>query len=105
MSSLATVGGNTGVIDLTRSATPSPNRSQGLSVSSTEGPNNRGNGFGPSDTDNVSEGAASDSLGATKKFKFKSKLSKSSAPPKGKIEHICYSNLASRTFHRSVYAG
>ena len=84
VASLAGGGGSGGVIDLTRSATPSPNRSQGLSLSSTEG-SRRGGGsncLGFSDTD-----GASDNFGAVeakKKFTFKSKLSKSSAPPKSK---------------------
>ena len=84
-----TGGGSGGVIDLTRSATPSPNRSQGSSVSSTEGVH-RGEGnnsLGFSDTDSVGKGAVGDNFGAVeakKKFTFKSKLSKPSAPPTGK---------------------
>ena len=67
------------MIDLTRSATPSPNRSQGVSVSSTEGFHMRGGScrLGLSDTDSSSDtfGAAE----AKKKFKFK----KAAAPPQG----------------------
>lgn len=93
--SLAATGNNTGglggVIDLTRSATPSPNRQQGLlSASSTGGFNRRGdygNGFGPSSqTDSMGEVASDENFGAAeakKKFTFKSRLSKSSAPAKG----------------------
>ena len=78
-------GGLGGVIDLTRSATPSPNKSQGLSVSSTEGSHRRGgsNCLGFSDTDSVSDKCGA--VEAKKKFTFKSKLSKSSAPPKSKF--------------------
>ena len=78
-------GGLGGVIDLTRSATPSPNKSQGLSVSSTEGSHGGGgsNCLGFSDTDSVSDKCGA--VEAKKKFTFKSKLSKSSAPPKSKF--------------------
>ena len=79
------------MIDLTRSATPSPNRQQGLlSASFTGGFNRRGdygNGFGPSSqTDSMGEVASDENFGAAeakKKFTFKSRLSKSSAPAKG----------------------
>ena len=81
-------GPSSSVIDLTRSATPSPNRSQGPAAPAPQG--SQSNDYLRSLRDGTGSmvPATSDHFGADvgkKKFKFKSKLSKSStAPSKGR---------------------
>ena len=80
--------GPSSVIDLTRSATPSPNRSQGPAAPALQGSHSNDDFTSSRDGAGSVASATYNHLGADvgkKKFKFKSKLSKSStAPSKGR---------------------
>ena len=80
--------GPSSVIDLTRSATPSPNRSQGPAAPALQGSHSNNDFTSSRDGAGSVASATNDHFGADvgkKKFKFKSKLSKSStAPSKGR---------------------
>ena len=80
--------GPSSVIDLTRSATPSPNRSQGPAAPALQGSHSNDDFTSSRDGAGSVASATNDHFGADvgkKKFKFKSKLSKSStAPSKGR---------------------